>query len=99
MKTSGLLTLSLSLSLLIAAEQASGAGDEADSKDAHGKSVGGMTGMMVGAIGGPIGLLVGAGVGMLLGDGVEDVAETHLLNGEQNSSVAPAATSGETLVR
>jgi len=51
------------------------AGDEPGSeKQAAGKSLGGMNGMMIGAIGGPIGMLVGAGIGALFGRGAQEAA-------------------------
>ncbi|SEI46290.1 hypothetical protein SAMN04244572_02993 [Azotobacter beijerinckii] len=92
--------LALTLSLLaIEGVPLAKAGDEPGSeKQAAGKSLGGMNGMMIGAIGGPIGMLVGAGVGLLVGDGAEEVAKDALSDTDK-SQPAESAASGKTITR
>ncbi|GAB3484571.1 hypothetical protein [Azotobacter salinestris] len=99
MKTSGVLTLTLSLSMLAGAVKAAEVREDADSNVSHGKSLGGMNGMMIGAIGGPIGMLIGAGVGMLVGDGAEEVAENTLSSSGKPQPAESSTNSSKTVTR
>ncbi|MFC0708558.1 hypothetical protein [Azorhizophilus paspali] len=99
MKISGVLTLILSLSMLVGAAKAAENPEDADSKVSHGKSLGGMNGMMIGAIGGPIGMLIGAGVGMLVGDGAEEVAEGALSDSGKPKPAESSTDSSGTVIR
>ncbi|ACO76435.1 hypothetical protein AvCA_01720 [Azotobacter vinelandii CA] len=72
MKKLGTLALTL---VLIATGSVHAAEVLEETKDqTSGKSVGGMSGMMIGAIGGPLGMLVGAGVGALFGGEAQDAS-------------------------
>ncbi|TBW12243.1 hypothetical protein E0E50_04865 [Azotobacter chroococcum subsp. isscasi] len=67
-------TLALTLTLLAAGGAHAAEVLEETKDQTSGKSVSGMSGMMVGAIGGPIGMLVGAGIGALFGGEAQDAA-------------------------